>query len=62
MSEKTTLEYDRIFRWRNNPARDRLYRRRCKVIATGSTMHSVLLEFENGERVVTSRRATMRIR
>lgn len=56
------LEYDRIYRWRNNPVRDHLYRKRCRVIANGSSGHSVLLEFEDGERVVTSQRATMRIR
>lgn len=61
MSEKL-LEYDRLYRWRNSPARSHLYRRRCKVVATGSTKHSVLLEFEDGERVICSRRATMRIR
>lgn len=50
-------EFDRVFAWRNNERRAELYGRRCRIVARGSTMHSVLVEFENGERVVTSRRA-----
>ena len=29
----------------------------CRIIAHGAKMHSVLVEFENGERVITSARA-----
>lgn len=49
-------EFPLYFAWKNNPRRAELYRRRCRVVARG-TMNSVLVEFENGERVVTSRNA-----
>lgn len=49
--------FDRIFRWKNNARRRELYGRRCRILAKGSTMNSVLIEFENGERTVTSVRA-----
>jgi hypothetical protein len=51
-----------VYAWRNNERRAGLYGRRCRVVATGAMM-TVLVEFEDGERVTTSRRAlrTMRI-
>lgn len=42
------------FTWRNNPVRETLYGKKCRIVATG-TMNSVSLEFESGEQVVTSR-------
>jgi hypothetical protein len=54
--------YDRTYRWKNNSKRAHLVGRHCRVIAHGTTMHSVLLEFEDGERVITSRRATTKRR
>jgi hypothetical protein len=44
------------YSWGNNPRRAELKGRRCRIVATGK-MGSALVEFENGERVVTSRRA-----
>lgn len=44
------------FGWKNNERRAQLYGRTCRMICRG-TMNSCLLEFENGERVVTSRNA-----
>lgn len=38
-----------------------LYRKRCRVLARG-TMNSVLVEFEDGERVVTSRNAVRKVK
>lgn len=58
MGEKQ-LEYDRIFR---SPRRTELYRKRCRIVEVGSTKHAVLLEFEDGVRIIASRRATMKIR
>jgi hypothetical protein len=52
--------FDRVYRWKNNPKRAELNGRACRVIAHGATMHSVLLEFEDGERVITSARAVRR--
>jgi len=49
--------YDLVFAWGNNPVRTTLKDRRCRVIARGSRLRSVLVEFEDGTRVVTSARA-----
>lgn len=57
------------YAWRNDPAgcspaawppkRPTLYGRRCRILATGK-LGSALIEFENGQREVTSRRALRR--
>lgn len=52
--------FDRVYRWKNNPKREHLFGKYCRVLAYGTTRHSVLLEFEDGERVVTSIRAQSR--
>ena len=49
-----------VYVWRNNARRAGLYGRRCRLIASGA-MGTVLVEFEDGERVTTSRRALRRI-
>lgn len=49
--------FDRVYRWKNNPTRARLVGRPCRILEYGSSMHSVLVEFEDGERVITSARA-----
>ena len=51
--------FDHIYVWGNNERRARLRGRRCRILARGS-LGSVLVEFEDGERVVTSRRAVRR--
>jgi len=45
-----------IYRWGNNPVRAKYKGKRCRVICRGK-MNSCLVEFENGERIVTSRNA-----
>lgn len=45
------------YAWGNNPKRATLKGRRCRVLVTARTMGSVLVEFENGQREVVSRRA-----
>jgi hypothetical protein len=50
---KTTIY---IYSWGNNPRRAQFKGRQCRVLAAGR-MRSVLLEFENGERIVSSSRA-----
>lgn len=52
-------EYDRVFR---SKRKERLFQKRCRIVETGSTGHAVLLEFEDGEIVVTSKRAIKRLR
>lgn len=49
-----------VYAWGNNPRRAELKGRPCRVLATGR-MGSALVEFADGERVVTSRRAVRRI-
>jgi hypothetical protein len=48
-----------VYAWRNNDRRAALYGRRCRIVASGS-LGTVLVVFENGERVTTSRRALRR--
>lgn len=44
------------YRWGNNPKRAKMKGRMCRKVATGK-MRSVLIEFENGQREITSQRA-----
>jgi hypothetical protein len=53
--------FTHVYAWRNNERRAALYGRRCRIVATGR-MGTVLVEFENGERVTTSHRAVRRSR
>jgi hypothetical protein len=46
-----------IYAWGNNSIRADLKGKKCVVVTMGSRMFSVLVEFENGTRVITSRRA-----
>jgi hypothetical protein len=48
--------FTHVYTWRNNERRAALYGRRCRIVAAGK-MGTVLVEFENGERVTTSHRA-----
>lgn len=48
------------FVWKNNPEREKLFGRRCRIITRGTGMRSILIEFENGERAVVSERAIRR--
>jgi len=54
------VKYPYRYAWGNNPVRAKLKGKRCWLLASG-TMNSVALEFENGTRVVTSRRALRKI-
>lgn len=49
-----------IYNWGNNLKRIEYKGRICKVIARGR-MNSVLIEFENGERTVTSNYALKKV-
>ena len=51
---------DRVFAWGNNERRAQLKGRPCRILVRSSRMHSVLVEFPGGERVVTSERALRR--
>lgn len=43
-----------VFRWANNPKRAKMYGRICRVLARGK-MNSILIEFEDGQKEITSR-------
>jgi len=47
------------YAWKNNPKRASMYGRTCRVLATGK-MGSALIEFENGQKEITSKRALRR--
>lgn len=47
------------FAWKNNPKRATLFGRRCRLVVSGK-MGSVMVEFENGQREIVSRRALRR--
>lgn len=47
------------FAWKNNPRRAQPYGKRCVVLARGS-LGTVLVRFEDGQLVTTSRRALRR--
>ena len=48
--------YPYVYHWSNNPARALLKGRRCRIIATFSR-NTVVIEFPDGHRASTSRRA-----
>lgn len=50
------MKYDRIFKWGNNEKRATLKGRRCRIIRSGAKL-SAMVEFENGQREIVSRRA-----
>jgi len=50
------VKYPYRYAWGNNPVRAKMKNKRCRVLASG-TMNSVALEFEDGMRMVSSRRA-----
>lgn len=50
-------ELTHTFMWGNNPKRKTLRGRHCRIVVRGQAMHSVLVEFENGQREVVSYRA-----
>lgn len=53
-------EYPYIYAWKNNPEREKLFGKRCRVVNDGLRLRSILIEFEDGKKVVTSARAIRR--
>jgi hypothetical protein len=49
-------EYCYRFMWKNNERRAQLFGRRCKLVCSGK-LGSVMVEFQDGQREVVSRRA-----
>jgi len=48
-----------VYIWRNNPVRETYFGCLCRIIKT-MKRNSVLIEFMNGDQLVTSRRALRR--
>lgn len=46
-----------IYAWGNNEKRASMKGRRCRIIEAKGSMNSCLIEFENGQREIVSRRA-----
>lgn len=53
------MTFPYTYTWGNNEKRATYKGRRCRILARG-TMRSVLIEFENGERTVSSVRSLRR--
>lgn len=49
------------YAWKNNEKRQSMYKRPCRILATGN-INSCMIEFENGQREIVSRRAIRRKR
>lgn len=45
------------YAWGNNEVRATLKGRQCRILARATRMRSVLIEFDDGKRFVTSERA-----
>lgn len=56
MAEK----YEYRFAWKNTPERAKLFGKRCRVLAQGTRMRSIWIEFEDGHREIVSQRAIRR--
>lgn len=48
------------YAWKNNPKRETLYRRECRILARGA-LNSILIEFADGQREIVSRNAVRRL-
>lgn len=61
MKKTTALEYPYYYCWGNNPWRAAHRKRLFKVIAYGK-MGSICIEFKNGTRTITDRRAMRKVK
>lgn len=53
------MRYDHVWYWRKKPEGQDRKDQRCRVLARGK-MNSIVVEFEDGYRVITSRYAVRR--
>lgn len=56
-SNRGSERFDHVYAWGNNEFRARFKGLRCRIVATGTRMRSVEVEFEDGTRFITSARA-----
>jgi hypothetical protein len=59
-NDHMTSDYPYFYAWKNNPKRETLYQRPCRIVARGA-LNSIMIEFENGEREVVSRNAARKM-
>jgi hypothetical protein len=57
---ENTEPFDRVYRSKAHPGRKHLVGKRCRILGRGSSWHAVLLEFEDGQRVIASARSVKR--
>lgn len=53
-TEPNEAPFDHVYHWKSNPKRKELKGKPCRILARGSSKNSILIEFEDGERIVTS--------
>ena len=53
-------EFTHTYGWKNNERRAAMFGRPCRVVVRGA-MGSVMVEFEDGQREIISRRALRRL-
>jgi len=56
----TEQKYEYAYHWKNTPEREKLFGKRCRVVTMGGGLRTVLIEFEDGNRMVVSQRAIRR--
>ncbi len=52
--------FDSVYRSKAHPGRKHLIGKACRVLSYGATMHAAMVEFEDGARIVCSRRSFKR--
>lgn len=60
MGKMMREEFDHVFRWGNNPVRVKYKGKPCKVLRRGR-LNSIVIKFEDGLRMVTSRNAVRKL-
>lgn len=50
-------EFTHIYNWGNNPKRETMKGRPCLILARGTAMRSVLIEFADGQKEIVSHRS-----
>ena len=56
------MTYPYYFSWKNNPKREQLYGRKCRVLVRGRKMNICLVEFENGDLEAVYRLALRKVK
>lgn len=54
-------EYPYVYAWKNNPEREKLFGERCRIVTQGERMRTILIEFTDGKRIITSQRSIRRV-